>query len=167
MLETARLRLQPLTYDQLVKYTRCDNSLEQELHLNENARTMSPELKEAFEETILPNVADPTKDYRFSTLWTAISKAENCMVGDLCFIGEPNAAGEVEIGYGTHPAHQGRGYMTEIVAGMVLWAQAQPTVKTILAATEKTNTASFRVLEKNGFVKYDETAALFNWKLAI
>jgi RimJ/RimL family protein N-acetyltransferase len=89
------------------------------------------------------------------------------MVGDICFIGEPNAAGEVEIGYGTYAAFQGRGYMTEIVAGMIRWANSQPSVKSILASTDKTNTASFRVLEKNGFVKYGETAELFNWKLTI
>ena len=73
MIETERLILKPLTYDQLVKYTKCDHSLEEELHLNETARTISPELKEAFEQTILPNVADTTKDYLYSTLWTAIS----------------------------------------------------------------------------------------------
>jgi hypothetical protein len=57
MIETARLILKPLTYDQLVKYTKCDNSLEAELNLNETSRTISPELKEAFEQKILPKVA--------------------------------------------------------------------------------------------------------------
>ena len=63
MIETERLILKPLTYDQLVKYTKCDNSLEAELNLNETSRTISPELKEAFEQTILPNVADKSKNY--------------------------------------------------------------------------------------------------------
>lgn len=65
------------------------------------------ELKEALEQTILPNVADHTKNYLYSTLWTAISKAENKMIGDLCIVGEPNAAGEIEIGYGTYVEFQG------------------------------------------------------------
>ena len=98
MIETERIILRPLTYDQLVKYIKCDNSLEEELNLNETSRTISPELKEAFEQTILPNVADKTKDYLYSTLWTAISKDANKMVGDLCIVGEPNADGEIEIG---------------------------------------------------------------------
>jgi hypothetical protein len=59
-----------------VKYTKCDNSLEEELNLNETSRTISPELKEAIEKTILPNVADKSKNYLYSTLWTAISKTE-------------------------------------------------------------------------------------------
>ena len=54
MIETKRLILKPLTYDQLIKYIKCDNSLEEELNLNRTSRIISPELKEAFEQTILP-----------------------------------------------------------------------------------------------------------------
>jgi len=121
MIETERLILKPLTYEQLIKYTKCDNSLEKELNLNATSRTISPELKEAFEQTILPNVDNKTKNYLYSTLWTAISKIENKMVGDLCIIGEPS--------------------------------------------TDKTNIASYKVLEKNRFVKIEETEMLLNWKL--
>lgn len=167
MIETERLVIQPLTYQQLVKYTLCDNSLEEELHLNATSRTISPALKEAFEQTILPSVADPTKNYLYSTLWTGISKAENKMVGDLCIVGEPNAAGEIEIGYGTYDEFQGQGLMTELVGGMIAWAHTQPAVKAIVASTDKTNTASFRVLEKNGFLKVGEAEDLLHWKLEL
>ena len=167
MIETARLILKPLTYDQLVKYTKCDNSLEAELNLNETSRTIAPELKEAFEQTILPNVADKTKNYLYSTLWTAILKAENKIIGDLCIIGEPNADREIEIGYGTYDEFQGKGFMTEIVGGIIEWTKIQQIVKAIIASTDKTNTASFKVLEKNNFSKIGETEILFNWKLDI
>lgn len=165
MIETARLILKPLTYDQLVKYTKCNNSLEAELNLNETSRTISPELQEALEQTILPNVADETKNYLYSTLWTAISKAENKMIGDLCIVGEPNEDGEIEIGYGTYDEFQGKGFMTEIVGGIIEWTKKQMRVKAILASTYKTNTASFKVLEKNNFIRIGETETLFNWKL--
>jgi RimJ/RimL family protein N-acetyltransferase len=128
---------------------------------------MSPELKAAFEETILPNVADKSKNYLYNTLWTAISKSENTMIGDLCIVGEANEAGEIEIGYGTYDAFQGKGYMTEIVGGMIDWAKQQAEVKTIIASTEKENVASFKVLEKNNFLKVSETETLFNWALKI
>jgi RimJ/RimL family protein N-acetyltransferase len=167
MVETERLLLKPLTYDQLVNYINCDNSLETELKLYKSSRTISPELKEAFEQTILPNVADKSKNYLYSTLWTAISKVENKMVGDLCIVGEPNANGEIEIGYGTYDRFQNRGFMTEAVSGMITWAKTQPEVTAIIASTEKTNTASFKVLEKNGFIKTGETATLFNWNVKI
>ena len=167
MIETERLILKPLTYDQLVKYTQCDNSLEEELNLNATSRTISPELKEALEQTILPNVSDKTKNFLYATLWTAISKAENQMVGDLCIYGEPNEAGEIEIGYGTYSAFQNKGFMTEMVSGMIRWANTQENVKSIRAFTEKTNMASFKVLEKNQFIKIGETDTLFHWRLVL
>ena len=89
------------------------------------------------------------------------------MVGDLCIIGEPNADGEIEIGYGTYDEFQGKGFMTEIVSGIIEWAKNQSVVKSVRASTDKINTASFRVLEKNNFIKVGETETLYNWKLAI
>lgn len=167
MIETERLRIQPLTYDQLIKYIRLDNSLEDELKLNPTSRSISPDLKEALEQTILPHVADTGKNYLYSTLWTVISKAENKMVGDLCFVGEPNADGEIEIGYGTYEEFQGRGFMTEALAGMIGWAKKQPEVKSIIASTDKSNIASYSVLVKNNFFKTGESGTLFNWKIPI
>lgn len=165
MIETERLILRPLTYEQLIKYAKCDNSLELELKLNTTSRTISTELQEALEETIIPNVEDKSKDYLYSTIWTAILKTENKMIGDLCFYGEPNAEGEIEIGYGTYEEFQNKGFMSEMVTGIVDWARTQGKVKSIIASTERTNEASFRVLEKNNFLKIGETESLLNWKL--
>lgn len=167
MIETNRLIIKPLTYTQLVKYSKCDHSLEEELQLNHTQRTISKELKEALEQTILPHVADVTKNYLYSTLWTAILKTENKMLADLCIIGEPDAYGEIEIGYGTYPVYQGRGLMTEMVAGIIEWAKTQNMVNSITAATAKLNTASISVLEKNGFLKLSETETILHWKLQV
>ena len=57
--------------------------------------------------------------------------------------------------------------MTEIVGGIIEWAKAQKIVKSIIASTDKTNAASFKVLEKNNFIKIGETDRLLNWKLEI
>jgi len=167
MIETERLILKPLTYEQLIKYTRLDNSLETEFKLNSSTRTISAELNEALEQTILPNVADPNKNYLFSTIWTIISKADNKMVGDLCFVGEPNEDGEIEIGYGTYEEFRKRGFMTEAVSAMIKWAEKQPNIRTIIASTDKTNVDSFSILQRNNFTKYGETETLFNWCLEI
>ncbi len=121
MIETERLILKPLTYEQLTKYLACDNSLELELNLNETKRIISQELTEAFNQIILPNVADKSKNYLFCTLWTAISKDDKKMVGDLCITGKPNEAGEIEVGYGTYDEFQNKGFMTEIVSGFIKW----------------------------------------------
>lgn len=167
MIETDRLILKPLTYNQLLKYLKLDNSLETELNLNKYSRTISEELKEALEQTILPKVSDKTKNYLFSTLWTAIYKSKNIMIGDLCIVDEPNENGEIEIGYGTYREFQGKGFMTEIVGGIIKWAKSQKKVVAIVASTEKINIASSKVLEKNNFFIISETEVLINWKLIL
>ncbi|HQU61353.1 MAG: GNAT family N-acetyltransferase [Phaeodactylibacter sp.] len=167
MMETERLILMPLTYSQLLKYIRNDSSLDEELNLNQTSRTISVDLKEALEQTILPSVADTTKNYLYSTLWAAISKEEKKIVGDLCFVGEPNANGEIEIGYGTYEEYRRKGFMTEAVGGMIRWAEKQLEVRSIFAATEKGNIASHTVLEKNNFSKFGQTEKMIYWRLMI
>lgn len=165
MIASENLILKPLTHGQLIKYIANDNSLERELKLNPTVKIISPELREALAETILPNVADSGKNHLFSTLWGVILKAESRMVGDVCFVGEPAADGEIEIGYGTYDNYRGKGYMTEAVACMIDWAKRQDNVRSIFAQTAKDNPASWRILEKNGFVKVDEDGNLLSWRL--
>lgn len=167
MIETERLVIKPLSYEQLEKYIKCDNSLEIDLGLNYHPRTISRDLTDALQQTILPNVANKTKNYLYSTLWTAISKTDNKMLGDFCMYGEPNIDGEIEIGYGTYEEFQNQGFMSEMVKGMVEWLKSQVNVKSITASTEKSNMASSRVLQKNGFNLIGETQILFKWKLTI
>jgi len=167
MIETERLILKPLTCNQLEKYIKADFSLETELNLCKNPRLVSPALKEALEETILPNVANLNKNYLFSTLWTAISKVDNVMIGDLCFQGEPDKNGEIEIGYGTYEGFQNKGYMTEAVSGLIGWSKKQSNINSIYAETLKNNKASFSILEKNNFIKIGETETLFKWQLTL
>ena len=89
------------------------------------------------------------------------------MVGDICIVGEPNSAGEIEIGYGTYEEFQKKGFMTEAVGGMITWAKSQPKVYALIASTEKENIGSFTILLKNNFLKIGETETLFNWKLKL
>lgn len=167
MIETNRLIIKPLTYSQIEKYIKNDNSLEQELNLNKTNRIISSDLEEALEQTILPNLADKNKNYLYTTLWTIILKEQNKMIGDLCFVGEPNEKGEIEIGYGTYEDFKGNGYMKEAVSGMIEWAKKEPNVKCMIASTDKTNIASYTLLEKNNFIKIGESESQFNWQLQI
>jgi RimJ/RimL family protein N-acetyltransferase len=162
--ESERIRLIPLTYEDLVLYLQGDNKLEQSLKLTEGQRSISPELIEAFHETILIAVADPGTNYLYSTLWTIVDKTSNHMVGDLCFKGEPNGKGEIEIGYGIYPAFQGKGYMTEAIKVILKWAFAQPAVKSVIAETSNINLASHRTLEKNNFRKYKVNGEMYWWR---
>jgi RimJ/RimL family protein N-acetyltransferase len=167
MWETNRLILRPLNHGQLIKYLNADPALEAELAVHYAPRTISDELLEALEMTILPAVGYDPKNYLFTTLWTIISKADNKMVGDLCILGKPNDGGEIEIGYGTYDEFQGKGFMTEAVGGIIEWAGFQPNVKAVVASTEKENVASFSVLLKNGFQKIGESETMFQWKIKL
>lgn len=165
MIASERLILKPLTHSQLIKYIANDGSLEAELKLNPTKKIISPALKEALAETILPNVADTGKNHLFSTLWAIIVKNEDRMVGDICFVGEPDVDGEIEIGYGTYEDYRGKGYMTEAVACIIAWAKRQDNVKSIFAQTAKDNPASWHVLMKNHFEKVGEDGDLLSWRL--
>lgn len=167
MIETKRLFIKPLDLNQLQKYLKNDNSLERELCVGESIRIISPELKEALEMTFLPLVAENEADYLFFTLWTVILKSVNRMVGDLCFRGTPDDNGSIEIGYGTYQDFRGNGFMTEAVGGMIAWAKTHPAVKSVIAETDKTNVASMRILQKNGFAKSGESFNFFQWKLQL
>ncbi len=164
-LETERLVIFPLTHDQLILYLQGNNKLDEELNLKNGNQIISWELLEAFNETILPAVADKTKNYLYSTLWTIVSKERDQMVGDLCFKGGPGESGEIEIGYGTHDEFQGKGFMTEAIGAIAGWALNQPEVKTIHAETNQNNLASHRTLAKNNFKPYKKVESMIWWKL--
>lgn len=166
MIETTHLFIVPLNYQQLLKYSKNDDSLEMELKLQPSEREISIALAEALKETILPNVANNPSNY-YSTLWTIISKAENKMVGDLCFLGSPDETGSVEIGYGTYSAFRNEGKMTEAVEGIITWVKAQKNVNTITAKANKNNIASLRILEKNNFIRGIEMNDEINWSLVL
>lgn len=163
-IETERLFLHPLTYEQLKKYLQNDGSLEKELAIEWRPREIHPELKEALENTLLPSVAN-NANYHFFTLWTMISKERNCMIGDLCFKGAPCEDGGVEIGYGIYPAFERKGHITEAVEVLCHWALGQKYVRSVKAETAKENIASQRVLQKNGFVFMGEKNGMLQWQL--
>lgn len=164
-IETPDLYLRPLNHQQLLQYINLQPDLEKDWNLNPVVRNISAELKEALEDSILPAVADKSKNYLFSTLWIVINKHSNQMVAALCFKGEPNHLGEIEIGYGTFDEFQSKGYMTKAVAAIIPWASQQSSVVSIIAETEKNNQASMVVLVKNNFAQVNELGTKYYWKL--
>jgi [ribosomal protein S5]-alanine N-acetyltransferase len=164
-LETLRLHIIPLSKEQLTNYSISDFSLEISLNVNAIPRIVPEFLADVIKNKILPSVADKTKNPLYYTFWTIIFKQENTMVADLCFKGEPNEKGEIEIGYGTYPAFEGKGFMTEAVGEMVRWAFEQPHVQAVTAQTDPTNIASQKILEKNNFVEYGRTAENILWRI--
>ena len=67
------------------------------------------------------------------------------------FLGPPNPAGEVEIGYSLSESWRGKGYARDMVGGLVRQALSDPRVTCILAHTAEKNAPSRAVLEGAGF----------------
>jgi RimJ/RimL family protein N-acetyltransferase len=89
--------------------------------------------------------------------------ANGAVIGDIGTHGQVDEAGRVEIGYGLAAPSRGQGYGTEAVAVVTEWLLSQPGVREVRAHTLTDNMPSRRVLEKAGFtyVGLDEGEALY------
>ena len=78
---------------------------------------------------------------------------EGVVIGDCGTHGPPDDRGDVEIGFGLAAPSRGRGYGTEVVAGLSQWLLRQPGVRRVVAReVPADNLPSRRALERAGFV---------------
>ena len=73
------------------------------------------------------------------------------LVGICGFKGRPDESGSVEIAYSILSDFQRRGFATEAVARLVVWAFSHHNVSEVCAETLPHLAQSIRVLQKNGF----------------
>ncbi|MFI8708659.1 GNAT family N-acetyltransferase [Bacillus sp. NPDC077411] len=162
-LNTERLRLIPLSAENLKLLIDNPKKMELRLSLSESNKFLSLELKQAME-TRLSKLLVDEENYIWYTNWLIVSKDKNCNVGGIMLKGLPNENGEVVIGYYTLPEYQGNGYMTETINTMKKWLLNQTGVMYVIADTDKDNIPSHRVLEKLGVEMYKETDELYFWR---
>jgi [ribosomal protein S5]-alanine N-acetyltransferase len=167
VVETDRLLIFPLSYSQLLVYLEAGNRLEKQLNLACAGRTVSPYVVESVTQYTLPKMKAAGSDYLFYTFWLVVDKASRMVVAELGFKGPPTAAGDVEIGYGTMPLQEGKGFMTEAVGGILTWAGGRSDISTVLAETHAANSASIRIVQKNGFQQFDKRDDMLWWKAAV
>ena len=151
MIETKRLVLRPLSHNELIKHIKSPSELAKDFGLMPSTSLIEKEVQDAILSDLLPNLSDSAKNPLFYTMWITIEKSIKAIIGGICFHGEVDENGEVEIGYGTDNDHQNKGYMTEAISGIIQWTKNNKHIHTIKAETDKTNIASILVLEKNGF----------------
>ena len=151
MIETPRLIIKPLSYDELKKHIESPIELANDLGLISSKSLINKETKEAIINDLLPNMTDSKKDSLFYTMWFVIEKAKRAIIGGICFHGEPDDNGEVEIGYGTDKNYMNKGYMTETINGIIQWLKNNKKARIIKAVTDSSNISSLKMLEKNGF----------------
>jgi GNAT superfamily N-acetyltransferase len=85
------------------------------------------------------------------TVWLIVRRADGRILGDLGTHGAPDSDGCVEIGYSLAPSARGQGIGTAAVAALVRRLTAVPGIRRITAVTGAQNTASRRLLERQGF----------------
>ena len=88
-----------------------------------------------------------------ATTFVAVGLGDGEAIGQLGAKGEPDAAGDLEIGYGFTPASSGQGYATEATAALCEFLRGVGGVRRLTARTATGNGASERVLEKTGFAR--------------
>ena len=167
MIETRRLLIRPLSYDELLKHITSPSGLAEDLGLKASESLIEKDTQEAILNDMLPHLSDSTKESLFYTMWIMIEKYKRVIIGGICFHGEPDDNGEVEIGYGTDLGYRNRGYMTETISGMTKWAKDSGKIKAIKAETNRNNVASISVLEKNKFEIIEQKKSSVVMKLKI
>ncbi len=151
IINTKRLLIMPLTHSQLKKRIGAQNEFAKETNLLFVSEKMSNEEIEAVKKTFLPALGDNSKEYLFYTMWLIIEKKERIVVGGICFHGGPDEKGVVEIGYGTEPYYQQRGFMKETILAILEWLKTREDVKLVMAETELYNLSSVGLLKSCGF----------------
>ena len=164
-IQTQRLLIKPLSKQELINYALPDFSLEDSLKLVHRPRIVNERVKNAIKLSMLPKLTGQIPHDWFLTIWVVILKEQQEMVAEVYLKGPLQANGEIEIGYSTYPDFEGNGIMTEAVGRICEWAFQQVNVKCILAETDPENSASRRILEKNGFTVSCQTADNISWRL--
>jgi RimJ/RimL family protein N-acetyltransferase len=83
--------------------------------------------------------------------YVIIRLADGVAVGDAGFHGDPDIAGEVEIGYALVPNARGVGLASDAVRVLAAWASTQQGVKRIFALVNPGNVDSERLLTRTNF----------------
>ncbi len=107
---------------------------------------------------------DDPQHWWLSTYFQMIRREDRQIVGELGFKGLARP-GETELGYGTHPPYEHRGYMTEAVTALSDWAlrQREVPLTRITARTRAENYASQRVLYRSGFSQLYLDCGIYYW----
>ena len=129
-----------------------------------------------------PELSDPAVTGQFAEQMAALAAMEQCPpwcgyigwqdavpLGFGGFVGQPNAAGVIEIGYLTFPAHEGQGVATAVAAAMITIARAEQ-LTAVIAHTLPEENPSTAVLRRNGFGRDGESVdpdegTVWRWRL--
>ena len=151
LFETAHLRVRPFTME--------DAPLLYENHREEEVRQWIPnecyaDLEEA--ESAVRFYRDCVSRGKLPYVLAVVLKDTGELVGDTGVNLVEGKTDGVEIGYTICRKYSGKGYATELVRGMTEFAVSAFGVRALYGRVLRGNTASTRILEKNGYALIGE-----------
>lgn len=168
MIETPRLRLVPLSHEQLILFKDDPEALAINLGIQKIEPYDDPETAPHVEEAIqfwLENTRQYPLNFAWYTNWVIILKETSFAIGGIGFSGTPGAEGRTMVGYGLNTAYFGKGYASEALAELIRWGFIHSDLKAIIADTPLQNEGSHRVLVKNRFTETGRDEELIHWVL--
>jgi RimJ/RimL family protein N-acetyltransferase len=94
-----------------------------------------------------------------------IRRADGNVIGDVGFMGPPDATGAVSVDCAIAEDARGQGYATEALTALLEWARGQTGLTCVLADTTRSNLASQRLLERVGLHRVGEDGELIYYML--
>jgi RimJ/RimL family protein N-acetyltransferase len=140
MIETERLYINPLEYNDLVNYIfdQCGSVLNDD------------DMIWAANNVLEPMQLEDKELHGYYTFWVATDKQGN-WIGDIGLKGKPDMFGVVEVGYFVGEEKRLQGYATEMLGGFMDKLFEDDTIKVVTAQVEEWNEGSMKVLRNNGF----------------
>jgi RimJ/RimL family protein N-acetyltransferase len=97
--------------------------------------------------------------------YQVIRRADDRVIGDVGFMGPPDATGAVSVGCSITEDARSQGYATEALWTLLEWARGQSGLTCVLADTTRSNLASQRLLERVGLHRVGEDGELIYYML--
>jgi ribosomal-protein-alanine N-acetyltransferase len=93
-----------------------------------------------------------------STVLLIVDRSDGSPVGLLILSesGNSDRSLDIRLGYMIDENAWGRGLATEVVAGFAEWCRADGNIRSVIGGVTDDNSASARVLQKNGFVPHNK-----------
>lgn len=151
MITTTHLKLQPLTYRQIILYLAKSVELTRQLYCEPCNWTVAPELIQSMDEVIFPFITMPGERASFEGFWVIMKQPNGPIVGDFTLIPDEYNDDEYEIGYRIEEPFRNLGFMQEALHGLIDWANGQGLIRTLKARTNMDNLPSQLVLHHCGF----------------
>lgn len=153
-IESGKIRLIALTYEQVEMYRNTDYRLEDSLGLKRTARIIAPQYSNALGRYTLSWMKEDPANELFATVWIIVEIASNSIAGEIGYKRKADENGYIEIGYSIQVEYRNKGYITEAINLLSAWAFTHPEVKAILAETLDDNIHSIKALQNNGFKRF-------------